>query len=513
MENQNNDMQSEVNEKQINLTNFIESVDVLENGPRKVKQNTEQRNAIIDQFPIFAFASLLYAVVYTFCMYENLCGIASSVLVIGSIGYIYFILKKLGYEFRKKHIIYGVIVVLLGANLFFTMDPFLHFVDYVAIILVIISGVFSVIYDTKGWDLGDSMKAILSHLFGAMGNIFDIGYDWSKYAKNKDKKTGIGTYIAIGIIVTVPVLAVVLALLSGADAVFGNMISGLFDDIEFGDIIGIGFVFVGALLGVYSWLTFFVNDYIKVNETDKRTKEPVVLIVVGVALGLVYLLFCGIQVVYLFAGIGELPKGYTYATYAREGFSQLMFVCLINLVFVLIGVKYFKENTVLKVILTVITGCTYLMVVSSAYRMYMYVSVYQMSLLRIWVLWTLVWLSFILTGALITVYNKKFSLFMYSMIVTSVLYIAFAYARPAYIVASYNLSDCYEQDKIDYAYLRYDINEDATGPILKYYENADDENKAKIVEFFATNKEIEKHKTTIRNYNISRTYYYKQKMR
>ncbi|HEX3076299.1 MAG TPA: DUF4153 domain-containing protein [Lachnospiraceae bacterium] len=34
----------------------------------------------------------------------------------------------------------------------------------------------------------------------------------------------------------------------------------------------------------------------------------------------VYLFFSGIQVVYLFGGVFELPNGITYAEYARQGF-------------------------------------------------------------------------------------------------------------------------------------------------------------------------------------------------
>lgn len=510
MENLSNNNQTE---EVVNLNRIIEPIDMISTPAPKTINETEQRKQIREQFPVFVITSVLYAVLYTFCMYKNLCGIASTVLVIASVGFAYFALKKLGYEFGKKHIIYAVIITLLGINLFITMDPFLHFVDYVAVILVFIAGVFSVIYDTSSWDLGDSMLAIISHFFGALINVFDLGFDWSAFAKDKNKKTGIITYIIIGVVITVPLLAIVLALLSGADAVFGNMVKGIFEDFEFGDAIGIAFVFVGALLGFYAWITHFVNNNVNVTATDKRTKEPTILIVVGISLGLVYLLFCGIQIVYLFAGVGELPDGYTYAKYAREGFSELMFVCLINLIIVLAGIKYFKEHIALRVILTIITGCTYLMVASSAYRMYMYVSVYQMSLLRIWVLWTLVWLTFILTGALISIYNSHFSLFMYSMVATSVLYLAFAYARPGYLVASYNLSDRYEESTIDYDYIVYNMNPDATSAVLDYYESADDNAKAEVIGFFPTRSEIEEYHTTIRNFNVSRVHFYNQKMR
>lgn len=479
----------------------------------EIQNNTddyvEELSVVGKQFPLFGLSCVIYALVYTVCMYKNLCGITSTILVIGTEGFTYFILKKLGYEFKKKHSVYGIIIALLAINLFWTMDWFLLFVDYVAIIMVFIAGVYSVIYDTSAWDFGDSVKAIIGHFFGALSNLFDFGFDWAKYNKEKDKKAGVVSYIVVGIVITIPLMVVVLVLLGGADAVFGHMLETMFDDFDFSDVFAIAFVFAGALLGSYSWISHFINKPIAVYGQDKRTKEPVILIVVGISLGLVYIIFCGVQIVYLFAGLGDLPAGYTYAKYAREGFGQLLVVCLINAVIVLIGIRSFKENVILKVVLTVISACTYFMIFSSAYKMFMYVEKYQMSVLRIWVLWTLVWLAFILTGAVISIYNSKFSLFMYSMVVTSALYIAFAYARPAYVVASYNLSGIYQQDKVDYSYIRRELNPDAASVVLDYYNTIDEKNKAELIDYFSTIGERENNKNTIRNFNVSRYNYYK----
>jgi hypothetical protein len=51
--------------------------------------------------------------------------------------------------------------------------------------------------------------------------------------------------------------------------------------------------------------------------TDKRTHSPVIAITVNLVLLVVYLAYCGIQVVYLFLRRGTLPEGYTYSSYAH----------------------------------------------------------------------------------------------------------------------------------------------------------------------------------------------------
>ncbi|MFR8843973.1 MAG: DUF4153 domain-containing protein [Waltera sp.] len=51
--------------------------------------------------------------------------------------------------------------------------------------------------------------------------------------------------------------------------------------------------------------------------------------------------FSGIQIFGLFLGKMQLPEGYTYAQYAREGFFQLLAVSILNLILVLVCLSFF----------------------------------------------------------------------------------------------------------------------------------------------------------------------------
>lgn len=56
---------------------------------------------------------------------------------------------------------------------------------------------------------------------------------------------------------------------------------------------------------------------------DRKTKiftETTAMLTVTVLVAVLYVVFCGIQIIYLFGGGGELPEGVTYAEYARQGF-------------------------------------------------------------------------------------------------------------------------------------------------------------------------------------------------
>jgi len=149
-------------------------------------------------------------------------------------------------------------------------------------------------------------------------------------------------------------------------------------------------------------------------------------------------LFCYIQITYLFGAKGILPEGFTYAEYAREGFFQLLFVCILNLIMVLVGINLFRENKCLKGILCVISLCTFVMIASSAYRMILYIRFYYLTFLRIFVLWALMVIALWMIGIIIQIFKKDFPLFQYGLTVLSVCYILFSFSKPDYIIAKVN---------------------------------------------------------------------------
>lgn len=135
-----------------------------------------------------------------------------------------------------------------------------------------------------------------------------------------------------------------------------------------------------------------------------------------------------------------LPDGYTYARYAREGFFQLLAVCIINLILVLICLGLFRESRVLKGILTVICGCTFIMIFSSALRMILYIDTYSLTFLRVFVLWSLAVIFALMAGVTVSIFHKRFPLFLYGTITVTVCYLILSFAHPDYWIARYNLN-------------------------------------------------------------------------
>ena len=402
-------------------------------------------------FPFMAVGSLIYALFYTFCLYKNASGITYPFFVGGTCFFFFLYLKKSGVTAKKFSIFVVISLMLLGISTCCTDSLVLLFFNKVAVLFLCFYLMLHNIYEDRRWDLSKYIGSMLNVGIFSLAYIYRPFADLSAFCKGKstlkNKPESKIKYVAFGVLIALPLLIVIVLLLGSADAVFSNLVESIFTFDIFLDIFeniwGIGFLFVFAFFASYCLMCRLSDKDIKEEMTDKRKLEPVMGITITSMVSLVYLIFCFIQVVYLFGGFGTLPEDYTYASYAREGFFQLVFVCLINLALVLICVKYFRENIVLKLILTFISLCTFIMIASSAYRMILYIAVYHLTFLRVFVLWALAVIFLLMCGAIVLIYKQDFPLVKYCVTVVSVLYISFSFSHPDYLIARYNLDQIY----------------------------------------------------------------------
>ncbi len=442
----------------------------------------EEKEKRAKHFSFFSIGSIIYALFYTFCLYQNSSGITYPFFIGGTLFYFFLSLKKLGITAKKDSIFYIISLMLLGISTFCTDNVYIHFMNKAGIFVLALSMMIHNFYMDKDWEFVKYLFAILETIVGSIGSIFRPFTDFSlyrKYKKGEDaKEDSKAKYVFWGILISIPLIFIVLSLLASADAVFNSFIISIFESIQIPENwFGITFTIIFAFLASYSMITFLEKRQISKDVLPKHTSEPVLAITITSILSIIYMIFCGIQIIYLFWGNMELPAGYTYAEYARQGFFQLMFVCLINLLLVLICLNQFKESKILKAILTIISLCTYIMIASSAMRMIIYIKYYYLTFLRIFVLWSLFVIFLLITGVLATIYKSNFPLFKYSMIVVTVLYIGFSFSHVDYFIAKCNVSNMTDRNESDfferdgYSDIRYlqDLSADAAPILINKY--------------------------------------------
>lgn len=417
-------------------------------GSRQL-QDTEETSRMKENYGFFGPITFLYAVFYAFCMYRNGSGVTFPFFVAGILLFLCFSLSKLGTTLKRGSIFYMAAIELLGISTFCTDDARLIFFNKLGIFLLMMSLLLKQFFDTSKWKLGKYLLGIgqlICISFGEMGRPVTDGIRYrKKQGREVNKKVW---YVLLGLVIAIPMVLVVLVLLSTADVVFRKITGDIVENIRIENIMNVCLRIVCMFFASYALTSYLCKRDIKETVTDRRKGEPVLAITITGMLTFLYLLFSIVQIVGLFLGRMQLPEGYTYAMYAREGFFQLLAVSLFNLVIVLVCLSYFKESKALKGVLTVMSLCTFVMIASSALRMVIYIRFYYLTFLRILVLWSLALLAVLFVGIIINIFHEKFPLFRYSMVVVTVLYLALSFAHPDYIIARVNVANAPHEDMV-----------------------------------------------------------------
>ena len=416
----------------------------------------EENDKKARMFFLFILPTLLYGIFFTFFLYRNFASITMIFYVLVSLCFSFYMLKKLGFQIKSDSLIYGGIMLLLAISSFLTANPLFITFNFILIFLLNIFLLVYNRYDTSKWHPRTYVISLLSAIGGMIGYSFSPFSDFSAYQKEKNKsRHKMAKQIILGFLIALPILVIILSLLASADPVFAQLVYKIFQlDWIIKNFFGIAITFFIGFLASYGLMRFLEKHEVK-SDTDSLKRWNFTLMIPLLSLlSLAYIIFSCIQIFYLFLGKFSLPKNYTYAAYAREGFFQLLFVSFVNIALVLFVVWFFKEHISTKILLTVLSLSTYIMIASSAMRMILYIQNYNLTLLRIFVLWSLLVLALILSGILFYIYVESFPLFRYTLMISTFLFALLSLARPDYIIASYNLAHM-EKLPADFDYTYY----------------------------------------------------------
>ena len=295
------------------------------------KKQQQKENAGI--FKKLAPASLIYALIYTVCIYKNMTGAAVLLWVVATIGYICYIVKTVKErKVFKTTIIFAVYMLILAVSTFTTGNEWIIWMNYCWIFAFTVCFLIRNMADENEWNFWDYLCGGVNAVFGAIGSIARPFGDGNDFARLREKKeNGKAREILIGIAVAIPVVLLIGGLLMSADLVFSNMIAKVFEGIRIpANLAGICFMLCFGFISSYCGVRYTAYRKDRQDREVKILTETTAMFTVSVLVAVLYVIFCGIQIIYLFGGGGELPAGVTYAEYARQGFFQLLVVCILK---------------------------------------------------------------------------------------------------------------------------------------------------------------------------------------
>ena len=296
-------------------------------------------------------------------------------------------------------------------------------------------------------------KAIFEYPFSHIGTQASITSD-----SLSNSKTGSNAkLIILGLIITVPLTAIVASLLMSADDGLERMLSGIYDKIfreEFWNIILQ--LIVAVPCSLYLFGLFYSNSHrnglIALNEqvcTQKlynmRAISNLVVYTAVTPICILYVLFFISQAGYFLSAFTKsLPEGFTYADYARRGFFELFAVALINLG-VLCFMSLFSKKagrekpSALKFYSVLLSAFTLVLIATAMSKMVMYISKYGLTALRFYTSWFMVLLAMIFVLIIIKQFRFDMKFSKHLAVVFTLMFGLLCFSRPEAVIARYNI--------------------------------------------------------------------------
>ena len=467
--------------------------------------------------------SFLIAILHSILFYGQKLGLSVFLFCIALGFFVLTILEKNNKIKNRKALILSVPIILISATYFIFNNAFFNFINIFVLIILFALMIILAVFEKS------SLKLLIYKIFSlilgsieffeeAVGSIIEavVGV-FKKRDKSKTKNVKIGKIIK-GLIVTIPILIVVLILLSSADSIFSNKLKdmlstvfsfGIFESETYINlffrliiIIGITIYFIAILYNILED-KFCEKD---VSETKPWKIDTIIGNTILTVLNLVYLVFCYIQISVLFMKIGDM-QNFNYASYARQGFFQLMVVSIINFIIILITSKRKEENKKInytKIMNLLLAVFTLIILFSSFYRMYLYEQAYGYTFLRLMVYFALITEIILIIPTIMYILNLNINLTKTYFVVIMLMYILVNYVNIDYMIAKKNIDRYFEDEnyELDMNYLQT-LSIDATEQILRL-ENVEDENVSNQLNYYLYKVESETQDINLQNFNINR---------
>ena len=314
---------------------------------------------------------------------------------------------------------------------------------------------------------------------------------FSKRGKSTSStKTKYFLHIFLGLLIGTPFIMIVIFLLSSADATFKNIFDNLFN-LDISVPKNIGTLIWSLPMATYLYALIYgssIEDNSKSFNIDKVNKTMdnaafiprLSLYTVNAVICCFYILFIGIQTIYFIDILGgSLPADFTYSEYARRGFFELLAVALINIVFIAVA-KIFsvknENNKYLRIHIILNSILTLALISVDFAKMYLYISTYGLTTLRIIPSVFMIFLCFVFAFIIMGEFKKSFPVTKLSFYAGNILFVLLCIINMDGLVAQYNLN-AYVNGKLPY----YDLYElkgsdlSAIPAIYKVWKNTDDE--------------------------------------
>ncbi|MDE7244447.1 MAG: DUF4173 domain-containing protein [Oscillospiraceae bacterium] len=248
--------------------------------------------------------------------------------------------------------------------------------------------------------------------------------------------------VLVGTGVTLPALWLVTSVLMDADAVFALVAGDTLAWLErhFGQVLMQLFLALCMMPFLFSLLYFAAHTETKTaEEKTRKAHDSLSAAILLDALNLLYLFFLAVQSTALFGNRAYLERaGISFAEYARSGFFQLAGLAGLNIAVILAVNWLCREDRYLRLAASILVGLTAVLLVSAAWRMTLYVSVYGLSFKRLLTYWGMGLMAVLLVLTVRKIWRRDFQFFRTAAPVVLAWWLLLNYCNIDAVTAKYN---------------------------------------------------------------------------
>ena len=283
---------------------------------------------------------------------------------------------------KKAYFILIPITLILISDPITKIDASNKFLN--VIVLFILVSIFLFLLVNKNYKISVNNISLMFKLFP--DKIFsNLKYLKPSITKEKNKKI---VNVILGLAIGAGISFVILLLLTSADDYFDAFLDKF--SISFNlDISNIILFIIWFIIMFSISINVYKNKDIKMREVRLKKIDNTIIITVLSVINFVFVLFLISEISKLCGNFLQLPKGYIYSSYAREGFFQLLFVTLINfsiISFLMYKTNGIKENKIVRNLIFLLISFSIILIFNSYYRMYLYIDKFGFTVLRLQVM-------------------------------------------------------------------------------------------------------------------------------
>lgn len=304
---------------------------------------------------------------------------------------------------KKAYFILIPIMLILFSNLILSvlnsqLDGKNEFLNIIVLPILISVYLFSLI--NKNYKIALDNLPLMFKLFP--DNLFkNLKHIKINISEKKNKKI---INIMFGIIIGALFSSIILFLLSSADDYFNSFLSKIMINIDINFNVWFFIKFAIFFIILFSiGINLFKNKDVNMKETKYKNIDKTMIISMLVVINFVFVLFLISEISKLCGNFLQIPQGYIYSSYAREGFFQLLFVTLINfsiIAYLMYKTKSIENSKVIKGLILLLICFSILLVFNSYYRMFLYIGKFGFTNLRLQVILFL-FMELVLFGVII----------------------------------------------------------------------------------------------------------------